>query len=217
MRWLLTLSLMLASTSMLCAQQKKKGGDPQKQLKKEWKKKAKSYVKNPLALKAREESFQKQVQDRDRQLEEMQRRNRELAEQIAQLEDQLRARQYSLDSMQSEVLRLKAAYEAEKKQSRLDVMPGLVFKVQIGAFRLFDMRKYAQDNPFFEAEALGDINRYTVGRFRDLALAEAFQKDLKRLGIRDAWVVPFKDGVRITMKEAKEMLSATGGASAGSR
>ncbi len=217
MRWLLTLSLMLASTSMLCAQQKKKGGDPQKQLKKEWKKKAKSYVKNPLALKAREESFQKQVQDRDRQLEEMQRRNRELAEQIAQLEDQLRARQYSLDSMQSEVLRLKAAYEAEKKQSRLDVMPGLVFKVQSGAFRLFDMRKYAQDNPFFETEALGDINRYTVGRFRDLALAEAFQKDLKRLGIRDAWIVPFKDGVRITMKEAKEMLSASGGTSAGSR
>lgn len=209
MRWLF-LSLAL-SLSMGWAQQKKKGGDPQKQLKKEWKKKAKQYVKNPLALKAREESYQKQVQDRDRQIEELQRRNRELAEQLAQLEDQLRARQYSIDSMQSEVLRLKAAYEAEKKQSRLDVMPGLVFKVQIGAFRLFDMRKYAQDNPFFETEALGDINRYTVGRFRSLELAEAFQKDLKRLGIRDAWVVPFKDGVRITMKEAKEMLSKGGG------
>lgn len=209
MRWLF-LSLAL-SLSMGWAQQKRKGGDPQKQLKKEWKKKAKQYVKNPLALKAREESYQKQVQDRDRQIEELQRRNRELAEQLAQLEDQLRARQYSIDSMQSEVLRLKAAYEAEKKQSRLDVMPGLVFKVQIGAFRLFDMRKYAQDNPFFETEALGDINRYTVGRFRSLELAEAFQKDLKRLGIRDAWVVPFKDGVRITMKEAKEMLSKGGG------
>ncbi|MCX7981049.1 MAG: hypothetical protein N3A68_08420 [Bacteroidia bacterium] len=203
---LLVLSLFLG-INLLPAQQKKKGGDPQKQLKKEWKKKAKSYVKNPLALKAREESFQKQVQDRDRQIEELQRRNRELAEQVAQLEDQLRARQYSLDSLQSEVLRLKAAYEAEKKQARLDVMPGLVFKVQIGAFRLFDMRKYAQDNPFFEAEALGDINRYTVGRFRSLELAEAFQKDIKRLGIRDAWIVPFKDGVRITMKEAKEILA----------
>jgi hypothetical protein len=109
------------------------------------------------------------------------------------------------------MVRLKAAYEAEKKQARLDVMPGLVFKVQIGAFRLFDMRKYAQDNPFFEAEALGDVNRYTVGRFRDLALAEAFQKDIRRLGIRDAWIVPFKDGVRITMREAKELLKAQGG------
>jgi hypothetical protein len=109
------------------------------------------------------------------------------------------------------MVRLKAAYEAEKKQARLDVMPGLVFKVQIGAFRLFDMRKYAQDNPFFEAEALGDINRYTVGRFRDLALAEAFQKDIQRLGIKDAWIVPYKDGVRITMREAKELLKAQGG------
>ncbi|MCS7161936.1 MAG: hypothetical protein NZ958_01225 [Bacteroidia bacterium] len=184
----------------------KKGGDPQKALKKEWKKKAQSYVKNPLALKAREESFQRQIQERDKQLEELQRRNRELSEEVTRLQDQLRARQYSLDSLQSEILRLRTAYEAEKKQARLDVMPGLVFKVQIGAFRLFDMRRYAQDNPFFEAEAMGDINRYTIGRFRDLALAEAFQKDLKRLGIRDAWIVPFKDGVRITMREAKEIL-----------
>ncbi len=186
--------------------QKKKGGDPQKALKKEWKKKAKQYVKNPLALKSREEGFQRQIQNKDQEIEELTRHNRELQGQIARLEDQLRAKQYSVDSMQSEIIRLKAAYEAEKKQSRLDVMPGLVFKVQIGAFRLFDMRKYAQDNPFFETEALGDINRYTVGRFRDLALAEAFQKDIRRLGVRDAWIVPYKDGVRITMKEAKSLL-----------
>ncbi|MCS6895872.1 MAG: hypothetical protein NZZ60_06985 [Bacteroidia bacterium] len=199
----------LLSVGLGWAQKKK--GDSQKQLKKEWKKKAKQYVKNPLALKAREESFQKQVQDRDNQISELQRRNRELSEQLVKLEDQLRARQYSVDSLQSEITRLKAAYESEKKQTRLDVMPGLIFKVQIGAFRLFDMRKYAQDNPFFESEALGDVNRYTVGRFRDLGLAEAFQKDLKRLGIRDAWIVPFKDGVRITMKEAKEMLARGSG------
>ena len=197
-------------SSGLYAQQKKKGGDTQKALKKEWKKKAKQYVKNPLALKAREEGFQRQLQNKDQEIEELTKRNRELQERIAELENQLRARQYSYDSLQSEIVRLKAAYEAEKKQTRLDVMPGLVFKVQIGAFRLFDMRRYAQDNPFFEAEALGDINRYTVGRFRDLALAEAFQKDIKRLGIKDAWIVPYKDGVRITMKEAKELLKAQG-------
>lgn len=205
----ISIALLLLAISTGWAQQKKKV-DPQKQAQKEWKKKAKQYVKNPLALKAREEGFQKQIQDRDNQITELQRRNRELSEQLVRLEDQLRAKQYSIDSMQSELLRLKAAYESEKKQARLDVMPGLVFKVQIGAFRLFDMRKYAQDNPFFETEALGDINRYTVGRFRDLALAEAFQKDLKRLGIRDAWIVPFKDGVRITMKEAKEILARSG-------
>ncbi|MCS6790877.1 MAG: SPOR domain-containing protein [Bacteroidia bacterium] len=214
MRSLLSL-LILFLPLYLHAQQKKGGGakkpaDTQKELKKEWKKKAKMYVKNPLALKAREEGFQKQIQDRDRQIEDSQRRNRELSERMDQLEKQIQAKQYSYDSLMSEYLRLKAAYETEKKQARLDVMPGLVFKVQIGAFRLFDMRKYAQDNPFFETEALGDINRYTVGRFRDLALAEAFQKDLKRLGIRDAWIVPFKDGVRITMKEAKELLGQKG-------
>lgn len=178
----------------------------QKEIKKEWKKKAKMYIKNPLALKAREESFQKQMDDINQRLDAETKKNAELSSQIVELEDRLRAKQYSLDSIRSEFARMKAAYEAEKKQARLDVMPGLVFKVQIGAFRLFDMRQYAQDNPFFEAEAVGDINRYTVGRFRDLNLAEAFQKDIKRLGIRDAWIVPYKDGVRITMKEAKEML-----------
>jgi hypothetical protein len=213
MRWWVMLFGLSLIGSGLYAQQKKKGGDPQKALKKEWKKKAKQYVKNPLALKVREEGFQRQIQNKDQEIEDLTKRNRELQERMAELENQLRARQYSYDSLQSELIRLKAAYEAEKKQTRLDVMPGLVFKVQIGAFRLFDMRKYAQDNPFFEAEALGDVNRYTVGRFRDLALAEAFQKDIKRLGIRDAWIVPFKDGVRITMKEAKELLKAQGASS----
>ncbi len=208
---LIIILLSLLSVVSLSYAQKKKGGDPQKAAKKEWKKKAKQYVKNPLALKAREESFQRQIQNKDQEIEELTKQNRSLQARIQELEDQLRAKQYSIDSCQSEIVRLKAAYEAEKKQARLDVMPGLVFKVQIGAFRLFDMRKYAQDNPFFEAEALGDINRYTVGRFRDLALAEAFQKDIKRLGIRDAWIVPFKEGVRITMKEAKQMLSQQGG------
>ncbi|MCS7296969.1 MAG: SPOR domain-containing protein [Bacteroidia bacterium] len=202
--------LLLVGWGQAQQRQQKKKGDTQKEIKKEWKRKAQSYVKNPLALKAREENFQKQILDREKQIADLQLRNRELADQIARLEDQIRVKQYSFDSLQSEVVRLKAAYEAEKKQARLDIMPGLVFKVQIGAFRLFDMRKYAQDNPFFETEALGDINRYTVGRFRDLGLAEAFQKDLKRLGIRDAWIVPYKDGVRITMKEAREILARGG-------
>ncbi|MGQ9862887.1 MAG: hypothetical protein ACUVRD_00155 [Bacteroidia bacterium] len=178
----------------------------QKEIKKEWKKKAKMYVKNPLALKSREESFQRQTEDLNQRLDAETKKTAELSKQIVELEDRLRAKQYSIDSMRSEFARMKAAYEAEKRQARLDVMPGLIFKVQIGAFRLFDMRQYAQDNPFFEAEAVGDINRYTVGRFRDLSLAEAFQKDIKRLGIRDAWIVPYKDGVRITMKEAKATL-----------
>lgn len=208
---LLILLLSLISVGNWAYAQKKKGGDPQKAAKKEWKKKAKQYVKNPLALKAREENFQRQIQNKEQEIEELTKQNRSLQEQIQELENQLRAKQYSIDSCQSEIIRLKAAYEAEKKQARLDIMPGLVFKVQIGAFRLFDMKKYAQDNPFFEAEALGDINRYTVGRFRDLALAEAFQKDIRRLGIRDAWIVPYKDGVRIPMREAKEMLKQKGG------
>jgi chromosome segregation ATPase len=113
--WILLAGLSLLGGG-LYAQQKKKGGDPQKALKKEWKKKAKEYVKNPLALKAREESFQRQIQNKDQEIEELTKRNRELQERIAELENQLRARQYSIDSLQSEMVRLKAAYKRRRSK-----------------------------------------------------------------------------------------------------
>ncbi|MEM9672108.1 MAG: hypothetical protein AAF992_05905, partial [Bacteroidota bacterium] len=49
----------------------------------------------------------------------------------------------------------------------------------------------------------GPLDQYTLGKFRDLEKALAFQKDVQQMGIQDAFVVAKVDGERVTVKEAQ--------------
>ena len=176
----------------------------QKALKKEWKTRAKEYVRNPLSLKAQVEGNAAKIE--------------ELTNQIAALKNQLKTAEADRDRFSNEVERLKQenetlrnAYEAARSQQTRGVTAGLIFKVQVGAFRYFDMSKYlSQTEQNFEGENADNLNRYTMGNFRDLEMAENFRKDVQRLGIKDAWIVPYLDGQRIEMKQAKQILQNGG-------
>jgi len=41
-----------------------------------------------------------------------------------------------------------------------------------------------------------------MGNFKDIKNAEAFKDDVRKLGIKDAFVVAYIDGTRVTMEEA---------------
>ena len=43
-----------------------------------------------------------------------------------------------------------------------------------------------------------------------MATAEAFKKDIQKMGIKDAWIVPYIDGVRVTMTEAEKFMGKQG-------
>ncbi len=85
------------------------------------------------------------------------------------------------------------------------VAPGVIFKVQIGAFRNKDLSKYfdASDNFGGEVDADG-TQRYTLGNFKDYWQADKFKKYLRDMGVKDAWIVPYKDGRRVPMKDVLE-------------
>ncbi len=170
---------------------------------KKWKKKAKAFVKNPMALKAKEEGYQRQIEELTQKNNELQEQYNQLQEQYDQLNAELRSKSNQLEICQQEKERLKTAYEAQKQLMKKDAMPGLVYRVQIGAFRYFDLSKYLKHTENFYGETQDGLNKYTIGKFRDYEMAEAFKKDLRRMGIRDAWVVPYIDGVRVTMQEAR--------------
>lgn len=170
-----------------------------KRLEKEWKAKAKQFSKNPLALRDNQDNFKKKI-------DELTRENETLQEQLREAQAEVGKAQSSLAQIQGENQELRTAYEAQKNVAEKGISPGLVFKVQIGAFQHFDMSKYLSETTNFEGESADNLNRYTLGNFRDLNMAEAFQKDMKKMGIRDAWIVPFRDGVRIQLREAKQML-----------
>ncbi|MCU0318442.1 MAG: hypothetical protein MUC61_03885 [Amoebophilaceae bacterium] len=81
---------------------------------------------------------------------------------------------------------------------------GLVFKVQIGAYKKRDLSHILEGGKLqdaFEQKRSGDVNEYTLGHFRDYWKANQFKKELRAMGLKDAWIVAFKDGKRIPLQD----------------
>ncbi|MBL7850530.1 MAG: Ezrin/radixin/moesin family protein [Cyclobacteriaceae bacterium] len=172
--------------------------------KKEWKKKAKQYAKNPASLKEMTEAKQaadNQVTKLNGDLKQMQSTVSDKNARIAELEDQLARMRGDLTSAQSELANLKA----NPVINPMDFSKGVVFKVQVGAFKNKDLSKYFDNNPNFGGEAAGkdanDPQRITIGVFRDYWEADTFKKYMRDMGVKDAWIVPYNNGQRTELKE----------------
>jgi len=180
-----------------------------KKEKKEWKKKAKTMVKNPEAYKSLVEenaSLKSQLSTANRDLEYAE-------SQLLDKEEELAEITRRLQSTQSELMAArKAANEAPKASSTPMDMSGLVFKVQIGAFKNKDLSKYFENSPFFTGGDTRDgMQAITLGYFRDYWEADRFKKYLREMGVKDAWIVPFQDGQRVEMKTVLEQIGAKQG------
>ena len=182
-----------------------------KQEKKEWKKKAKQYKKNPEALRQIEtdnQDLSKEVAD--------------LENKVSSLESQVSDKNATISDLQAQIQKLRsdvaaarkqaqdAIAQAEaKKQAELEsgqaIMDGVVFKVQIGAFRNKDLSKYFENHENFSGETDEDgTQKITLGQFRDYWEADTFKKYLREMGVKDAWIVPYRDGQRVDIKDVLE-------------
>lgn len=84
-------------------------------------------------------------------------------------------------------------------------IPGLVYKVQIGAFRNKDLTKYFNNSSNFGGEVDADgTKKYSIGQFKEYWEADSFKKYMREMGVKDAWIVPYYNGKRISMKDARE-------------
>ncbi len=201
MKYRLTLFFCLAlifSTTQIFAQLSK-------QEKKEWKKKAKEFAKNPANLKQLTEDKQTadgQVASLTQRLSQLQSSVSGKDARIAELEDQLSQTRSQLTSARAEIAQLKATPAAVNP---MDFSKGVVFKVQIGAFKNKDLAKYFENNPNFGGEVKeGEPQRVTIGVFRDYWEADQFKKYMREMGVKDAWIVPYRDGQRVEIKDVLE-------------
>ena len=177
--------------------------------KKEWKKKAKQYAKNPANLKQFTED--KQTADGDvaslkAQVTKLQSTMSDKDARIAELEGQISRMRGELTSAKAELAQLKAA---PPKADPTDYTTGVVFRVQIGAFKNKDLSKYFENNPNFGGEAAeSGEQKVTIGIFRDYWAADEFKKYLREMGVKDAWIVPYRDGQRVDIKDVLENVEA---------
>ena len=176
-----------------------------KQEKKEWKSKAKEYSKNPAELKTLIEAKQAAETDNAAMKGQVATLNDEVSNKtakIADLEDQIGKMRSEVTSAKAELAQMK---EAPAPVNSMDFSKGVVFKVQIGAFKNKDLAKYFANNPNFGGEATDKgEQRYTIGVFRDYWEADKFKKYMRDMGVKDAWIVPFKDGQRVEIKDVLE-------------
>jgi hypothetical protein len=81
---------------------------------------------------------------------------------------------------------------------------GLIFKVQIGAYRFPQNFKYPTVEEFGPAEIIAypdGITRFTMKQFKTLKEAEAFRQVCIKRGIWDAWVTAVYEGKRMLLDE----------------
>jgi outer membrane murein-binding lipoprotein Lpp len=178
--------------------------------KKEWKKKAKEYRKNPASLKTLTEektSADNTVAKQNGDIKQMQSTISDKNAKIAELEDQLARMRSELTTAQTELATLKA----NPPVNPMDFSKGIVFKVQVGAFKNKDLSKYFDNNPNLGGEAAGkdEPQRITIGIFRDYWEADTFKKYMRDMGVKDAWIVPYKDGARVEIKDVMDEVSAS--------
>ncbi len=175
-----------------------------KQEKKEWKKKAKEFARNPANLKQLtedKEAAEGQVSSLNDRVSQLQSSMSNKDARIAELEDQLSQSRAQLTSTRAELAQLKAA----PVTNEMDFSQGVVFKVQIGAFKNKDLQKYFDNNPNLGGEIKeGEPQKITIGIFRDYWEADEFKKYMREMGVKDAWIVPYRDGERVEIKDVLE-------------
>lgn len=181
----------------------------------EWKKRRnntepadfKAIVEENNALKAQVSSLNSQLSSLQQRIADKDARITELQEVNTQLEADLAAARQSARNAQAEAARAmeEARQMMASNQNNTMDESGLWFKVQIGSFRQKDLSEYFEKYENFAGDIREDgTQSITLGRFRDYWDADKFKKYLREMGVEDAWIVPYKDGTRVPLKDVLE-------------
>ena len=201
--WIIAL-LAIVFASPAVAQKKPKKSKEEVAMEKEWAKKLKTL--KPL-------DYKKLLEEKDA-----------LSNQVTELESKNSALRSETDSKNAEIAKLKKELEDYNSgmvpgvvnnkdggdttsglTTKRGPSKGVVYKVQIGSFKNKDLTKYFDNNPNFSGDVDSDgTKKYTLGVFKDYWEADKFKKALREMGVKGAWIVAYKNGQRVNVKDALE-------------
>lgn len=131
-----------------------------------------------------------------------------LRTELDNVDDQLAAKDEQINQYAAQAADLRDQLEKAKSRAgsssggAIDESVGIVFKVQIGAYKGVKLNE--DNSASFGKEQSGELNKYTIGVFKDYWEADTFKKYLREMGVRDAWIVAYKDGQRVDIKTVLE-------------
>ncbi|MAJ52150.1 MAG: Ezrin/radixin/moesin family protein [Flammeovirgaceae bacterium] len=176
-----------------------------KKEKKEWKKRVKSLTPEQYkSLVDENKGLKGQVTSLNDELSANDAANKEKDNQIAQYEVQMKEMRTRMAASAKKTKEGVTNSGGEMTKKRPTVK-GIAFKVQIGAFQNKDLSKYLDKSDSFFGEVGEDgLMRYTLGVFTDYWEADTFKKYMREMGVSDAWIISYRDGVRVPIKEVLE-------------
>lgn len=181
---------------------------------KEWKKRKKSMAVDQFkAMFDENKSLKGQVSSLRTELASTEEGIADKDDQISQYQEQVSDLRNEVNAAKAEVAKAKEAAAAQPKQQAAQIgaindQVGIVFKVQIGAFKSKNLTKYLEASNNFSGETDDKgLKQYTLGVFTDYWDADTFKKYLREMGVKDAWIVSFKDGQRVPIKDVLESVS----------
>ena len=161
-----------------------------------------------MMLKAEIENYQGQINDlkvRNKQLENQVGISSNTAKLLDDLRTKLASKDKQLSNLKSQFNELQEAYRNNQGKP-VGVNTGLVYRVQIGAFVLDENAEdefKSLNNDTFTVERSDGFSKYVLGVFETQEEADKFKGKLMEMGMRSPFVVPYIDGVRVSMEEAR--------------
>ncbi len=169
----------------------KKKKEEEKRLKDE----LKAYEKNVASYKAFKEQNQATLDSNQSQLADMKAKLATATSQSLDLETKV-----NNDEAQITALQQQADAATAKKTDEGAILPpaqGTYYKVQLGLYKSFNINKYFEQPRTIGYEIVDGMNRYIIAYFNDQDVAQDFVKDIRKMGIKDAFVAKYIDGTRV--------------------
>ncbi len=180
------------------ARQKKEDAKKNKEELKKIKDELKNYLKHPEQYKAKMEGNQTDKDSSDAQLSRLKADLKTSQDNETELQKKVAANDEQTKTLQDENAKLNEAVTAAKESDmKSATAKGTVYKVQLGMYKGFNINKYFDQPRYIGYEQVDGMNRYVISYFPDQETALKFVADIRKLGIKQAFVAKYIDGTRV--------------------
>lgn len=180
-----TLFLLLLVTNFVSAQK-----ELSKAEKKQIKKTLKEYRKHPEQYKTMVNEYKTTIDSNEIEINEFRKNFLYLNTKKENLEKELASVKADLEECKNRPL-------PQPEDAAKMPATGTFYKVQFGLYEKLDISNYFTPAKYMTVEKVEGYNRYVLGFFTTEAEAEAFVADMRKMGIKDAFVAKYTDGQRI--------------------
>lgn len=131
------------------------------------------------------------------ELSEAQARTGDWEAQMTNLSNENQAMREKLANTQAQLMTVTQQMQASSDNY------GTWYRVQIGAYEKRRIDNNLETTDQLSLESKENLQKIVLGRFRTYADAKQLQNQLQAVGLKDAWIVAYKDGARVPIEEVQ--------------